>query len=82
MKTRLLHFLIALDRLLYVALTLGYGSPDDTLSSAAWRMEAKGRWQGRVFRPLIDWLFASFEPDHCQRSYFSIKDDRYRGSGY
>lgn len=82
MKTRLYHIFIALDRLLYMALTLGYGSPDDTLSSAAWRMEAKGKIQGRIFRPLIDWLFSGFEADHCQRSYFSIKDGRYRGSDY
>lgn len=82
MKTRMSHFLIAIDRLLYVALTLGHGSPDDTVSSAAWRMEAKGRLVGRIFRPLIDRLFSWFEPDHCRRSYFSVKDNKYRGSGY
>lgn len=82
MKTRLYNVFIALDRLLYVVLTLGYGSPDDTLSSAAWRMEAKGKLAGRIFRPLIDWLFSSVESDHCRNSYFAVKDNRYRGSGY
>lgn len=71
MKQRLLHIGIALDQLLYVLLTLGAGSPDETLSAAAYRTERAGKWLGRVFRPLIDALFAPFERDHCQTAYLS-----------
>ncbi|OYW74843.1 MAG: hypothetical protein B7Z26_11245, partial [Asticcacaulis sp. 32-58-5] len=38
--------------------TLGAGDPDETMSAAAWRTEQKGRLLGRLFRPLIDRLFA------------------------
>ena len=54
MKQRLLNVLIALDQLAYELVTLGAGSPDETLSAAAWRTEQKGRLLGRIFRPLID----------------------------
>jgi hypothetical protein len=40
------------------------------MSSAAWRLEQKGKIQGKIFRPLIDWLFW-FDPDHCKTSYES-----------
>ena len=35
MRRRLLNILIALDQFVYVLLTLGHGSPDETLSAAA-----------------------------------------------
>lgn len=68
MKRRFFNFLIAFDQLAWVLLTLGHGSPDETLSAALWRMELAGKWQGRVFRPLVDLLFF-FDPDHCGLSY-------------
>ena len=71
MKQRLLNTLIALDQLAYVLLTLGAGSPDETLSAAAWRTEKKGRLLGQIFRPVIDLLFLPFERDHCYRAYIS-----------
>ena len=61
MKQYLLNVAIAVDQTLNA---LRGGSPDETLSAAAWRTEQKGRWLGRVFRPLIDLLFAMFEEDH------------------
>ena len=69
MKRRVLNFLIALDQLAYVLLTLGAGHPDETLSAAAWRTEQKGRILGRIFRTVIDFLFRPFERDHCWRSF-------------
>lgn len=42
MKQRLLNTAIAIDQLMYVLLTLGAGSPDETLSAAAWRTEQRG----------------------------------------
>ena len=69
MGQRILNWLIALDQLAYVLLTLGGGSPDETLSAAAYRLECNGRRAGRVFRPLIDGLFRPFERDHCRKAF-------------
>lgn len=77
MKQRLLHIGIAVDQLLYVLLTLGAGSPDETLSAAAWRTEQAGKWLGRVFRPLIDALFWPFEREHCRAAFESEKLGRH-----
>ena len=71
MKQRILNFLIAIDQLAYVLLTLGAGHPDETLSAAAWRTEQSGKLGGRIFRPLIDLLFLPIERDHCRKAYES-----------
>ncbi len=71
MSTRLLHILIALDQLAFCLVTLGRSHPDETASAAAWRLEVDGRWQGRVFRPLIDALFWLIEREHCRRAFLS-----------
>ena len=71
MVKRILHLLIAIDQLVYVVITLGRGYPDETLSSAAWRAERNGKLTGRIFRPLIDFLFLPFEDDHCYKSYLA-----------
>lgn len=60
-----IRVLIALDQL--VTALLG-GWPDETLSSYAWRLEKRGKLAGRIFRPLIDWLFRWEGPDHCLRA--------------
>jgi hypothetical protein len=74
MKDRILKILIALDKLVYQIITLGYGSDFDTISSAAYRMEQKGRLVGKLSRPVIDWLFASLGDErHCFTSYISAK---------
>lgn len=71
MKQRILNILIAIDQLAWVLLTLGKGSPDETISAAAWRMEQQGKLAGRVLRPLIDALFSPLEREHCRLSYES-----------
>lgn len=71
MKRRLLNLLIALDQLAWVVVTLGNGSPDETISAAAWRMEQQGKIAGRVLRPLIDFLFLPIERDHCRLSFLA-----------
>ncbi|TSE33408.1 hypothetical protein LCC91_07645 [Tepidimonas taiwanensis] len=76
MKQRLLNILIALDQLLWVVLTLGKGSPDETISAAAWRMEQQGKVAGRVLRPLIDALFYPLERDRCRLSFESERDGK------
>jgi len=64
MRRRLLNLFIALDQLVYVILTLGNGQPDETLSAAAYRLEQKGHWAGKLFRPLIDFV-VFIQDDHC-----------------
>lgn len=68
----LINILIGLDQLL-TAIVGGY--PDETLSSYAWRLERQNKLGGRIFRPLIDWLFTLTGPDHCKRSF---DDERLR----
>lgn len=79
MKQYLLNVAIAVDQTLNA---LRGGSPDETLSAAAWRTEQKGRWLGRVFRPLIDLLFALFEKDHCRKSFESERNGRHLPKEY
>lgn len=79
MKQYLLNVVIAVDQTLNA---LRGGSPDETLSAAAWRTEQKGRWLGRVFRPLIDLLFAMFEEDHCRKSFESERNGRHLPKEY
>ena len=71
MKTRLLRILIALDVFVFALLTLGGSKRNETISAAAWSLELDRKWQGRVFRPLIDWLFTKLERDHCLQSWLS-----------
>lgn len=82
MKQRLLNIGIAVDQLAYVLLTLGAGSPDETLSAAAYRSEGNGKLLGRVFRPLIDALFLPFERDHCRTAFESERDGRHLPKEY
>lgn len=76
MKQRILNILIGVSQFIYVWISFGNGLPDETMSSAAWRTEQKGKLFGRIFRPAIDWIFRRFgEDDHCFKSYLS---ERYR----
>lgn len=60
---------IAIDQL---GNTLLGGSPDETLSARAWRVEQKGGLWGRLLRPTIDFVFRVFgDPDHCRLAYLS-----------
>ncbi len=58
---------IAIDQTLNAILA---GSPDETLSSRAWRAERNGKLFGKFFRPIIDTLFW-FEPNHCMHAYLA-----------
>lgn len=73
MRQRVLHILIALDQLIYVLITLGWGYPDETLSSAAFRSERNGRLWGRIMRPVIDFLLSPLEREHCYQAYLAEK---------
>ena len=50
-------------------LTLGAGSPDETLSAAAWRTEQAGKLGGRILRPVIDLVFLLLERELCRKAY-------------
>ena len=63
----LLRTALAIDQLLNVLLC--NGEPDETMSSAAYRMERDGRFWG-FMRPVIDALFW-FQKDHCRKAYES-----------
>lgn len=62
-----LRVLLAIDQLLNVAIC--NGEPDETMSSAVYRMERDGRFWG-FMRPVIDRLFW-FQPNHCKKAYES-----------
>lgn len=82
MKRRLLNLLIAIDQLVYVLLTLGHGSPDETMSAAAYRLWLRDRIGGRYFKPAIDLLFSPVERDHCEKSYRAEMERRQLPRGY
>ena len=68
---RILNILVALDQLAFALITLGSSSPDETISAAAWRLDARGKLAGKLFRPLIDWLFRPFQKHHCYLAYLA-----------
>lgn len=68
MKTYILNNLIALDQMVNA---LFGGSPDETLSARAWRTEVQGKLLGRVFRPLIDFVFWPVQKRHCREAYLA-----------
>jgi len=71
-KRYLLNNAIAIDQMFN---TLLGGSPDETLSSRAYRTEQQGKVFGRFFRPLIDLIFF-FDPMHCYESYIAESTPR------
>jgi hypothetical protein len=72
-RQRILIALIAVDHLVLVLLTLGNCARGETISASAWRQEQSGKLQGRIARPVIDWLFYPIEKDHCSASYLAEK---------
>ena len=73
MGHRLLILLIAIDHLIFAVATLGSCRRGETISAAAWALEQNGKRQGKISRPVIDWLFTWIERDHCKVSYESEK---------
>lgn len=61
--------LLGFDQLLTTILG---GWPDESLSSYAWRLEKAGKRGGKIFRPVIDWIFGLWgDSDHCRKAYES-----------
>jgi hypothetical protein len=69
MKRWFLNVLTAIDQLLNALIC--NGEPDETMSSAAYRMHRDGRPTG-FLKTIIDTLFF-FDPDHCKTSYWAEK---------
>jgi len=69
MKQRLLRILIAFDILAFALLTLGNCKRNETISSAVWSLYLDGKIQGKIFKPLIDFIFSPIEKDHCYQSW-------------
>ena len=63
----LLQNLIAVDQF---GNTLTGGWADETMSYRAYRADVDGRIFGKIFRPLIDFLFF-FEKDHCRQAFLT-----------
>ena len=82
LRARLLNILIALDQFVYVLLTLGHGSPDETMSAAAYRLWLRDQIGGRYFKPLIDLLFLPLQRDHCKKAYRAELERRHLPGGY
>lgn len=76
LKRRILNLLIAFDQFAFCFVTLGNSKPNESASSAAWRLESTGHWAGKVFRPIIDGLFF-FDPDHCRKSYENLMNGKH-----
>ena len=70
-RQRLLILAIAADHLALVLITLGNCARGETISASAWRQEQAGKLQGRIARPVIDWLFYIIEKDHCNQSWIA-----------
>jgi hypothetical protein len=69
-KRRILHILIAIDRLLWAILSLGGGDPDETISCAMYRYEKEGWLVGKLLRPVIDIIFF-WDDQHCRKAYLA-----------
>lgn len=81
MKSRILNLLISLDQFTFSLITLGNAAPDETMSAAAYRLEQEGKWQGKLFRPVIDKLFF-FDDLHCKSSFESEINSNQLGETY
>lgn len=70
MARYLLHIIISFDQ--FVCTLIG-GWPDETISSYAYRLDVEDKLGGRIFRPLIDLLFAILLNDinHCENAWFN-----------
>lgn len=67
---RVLNWLISLDQFVWSTITLGGSHPDETISSAMYRYEKKGKLIGYFGRPIIDTIFF-FDKQHCRKSYLA-----------
>jgi len=65
----LIDALIWLDVQVLRIATFGRSKPGETISAAAWDLYLAGKWQGKVFVPIIDFLFRPWMTDHCRKAW-------------
>lgn len=84
LRKRFLNVAIALDQLAWTVVTLGAGSPDETISAALWRMESQGKRAGVWLRPVVDWLAWTLfrDGDHCMKAFFSERNKQQLPEAY
>lgn len=41
----------------------------ETISAAAWALEADSKWQGKLLRPAIDFIFWPVQKNHCAQAW-------------
>ena len=74
----LVNLLVSIDQLFNAVLD---GSPDETLSSRAYRADRDNKLFGRVFRPLIDTIFF-LQDRHCYKAYLSEVERKQLSSNF
>ena len=72
MKEKILNALIAFD--IWVMRTFFGGLPGETLSAAAWNSKLTGKWGGRIFVPVINFIFWPVQRDHCRMAWLWQRD--------
>jgi len=65
----LIDALIWLDVQVLRIATFGRSKPGETISAAAWDLYLAGKWQGKVFVPIIDFLFRPWTTEHCRKAW-------------
>lgn len=50
--------------------------PDETISAALHELKRDGKWQGRFFQPIIDFIFSIREKDHCYQQWLREQQER------
>jgi hypothetical protein len=63
--------IVAADCLALSILKTGDHYRGETISSALWELEQQGKIRGRIFRPVVDFLFRPLEADHCAVAYLN-----------
>lgn len=75
-KHWLVQLFIVFDQLLNVLLTPFHSGAwaDETMSARAYRAYSDGRLWGRVWMPVIDFLFFWQGPRHCERAFVKERE--------
>ena len=74
LSQRVSNIAVSIDQVVGCLISLGACYPDETMSSYAYRLDVKGRFFGKLFRPMIDLVFF-WQIQHC---YNSMLDEKAR----
>ena len=65
----MLNFLIWVDVQLFRLITFGNCKKGETISAASWDLLLNDKWQGKLFVPIIDFLFSPVQKEHCRKAW-------------